>query len=454
VRCAVGQVTIDILPDDVLLDIFDTYGGGHDHFLIWRWKSLVHVCRRWRRIVFASPRRLRLVLECGSRTSVSKLLDTWPSLPITIRFSPLDAVPWVEDIITKLELRDRITGITLDKLRVLENLERFTTTPFPALTRVVLASNHPYPPTLIFPDAFLGGSAPQLRSFTLYNITLVELPKIVLSATRLVKLSLLELCLSVTRSYAGPEMMVTYLAALPTLEEFSVGFTWTPDSNPDLINLPHRTRVILPALTHFHFDGANDYLEDFVSRIDAPLLNALNIVFFLHHTLHIQQLYGLISRAESFKPLKKAYICFRPIDTSCMRIGPRLPIRFLLGVRGHGSTWAIELMAQLCKDLSPHFSHVEQLKILGNMVFPSALPGDDTKRAHWLKLFHSFPAVRSLFVSEGFAQRVAPVLQPTRSGEMSTDVFPALRDLVLVGFQLSGPFQEAPTHLSASLLRY
>jgi hypothetical protein len=91
-------------------------------------------------------------------------------------------------------------------------------------------------------------------------------------------------------------------------------------------------------------------------------------------------------------------------------------------------------MAQLCKDLLPLFSHVERLKILGNLSIPSASPGNDTERAHWLELFRSFPAVRSLFVSKKFAQRVAPVLQgPTQSEELSTDVLSTLRDLVLEG---------------------
>jgi len=428
-----GQVTIYILPDEVLLDIFDIYGGDDDHFPIRRWKSLVHVCRRWRCIVFASPRRLRLVLECDTRTSVSKLLDTWPPFPITIRYSPVDAIEGEENIITTLELRDRITGITFDKLRGSENLERFSTTPFPALTRLDLVSIRRFHPNLIFPEAFLGGSAPQLRSFTPCNIKFAELPKIALSATRLVKLTFLQLGPPVARSCASPEMMVTCLAAFPTLEEFSVGFRWqAPYGHPDPINPPHRTRVILPSLTHFHFEGDNEYLGDIVSRIDTPLLDALNIVFFHTVTLHIHQLHGLIRRAENFKPLKKAYIGFYSLDT-CTRIAPRSHTRFLLGIRGHG-TWPIGLMAQLCKDLSPLLSHVEWLNILGDMLFPSASPGDVTECAHWLNLFHPFPAVQSLFVSNKFARRVSPVLQgPTQSEERPIDVLPGLRDLVLEG---------------------
>jgi len=64
------QTTIDALPDDVLLETFELYldkdnadefDGGHDYD---GWQTLVHVCRRWRCIVFASPRRLDLKLYC------------------------------------------------------------------------------------------------------------------------------------------------------------------------------------------------------------------------------------------------------------------------------------------------------------------------------------------------------------------------------------------------------
>jgi len=57
-RCDAGYVTIDMLPDEVLLGIFAFYlcEDGDEEV----WQKLVQVCRRWRFIVFASPRRLDL----------------------------------------------------------------------------------------------------------------------------------------------------------------------------------------------------------------------------------------------------------------------------------------------------------------------------------------------------------------------------------------------------------
>ena len=52
-----------MLPDDVLLAIFDFCG---DKYELEAWQTLVHVCRRWRSVVLGSPRRLGLQLVCTS----------------------------------------------------------------------------------------------------------------------------------------------------------------------------------------------------------------------------------------------------------------------------------------------------------------------------------------------------------------------------------------------------
>ena len=61
------RMTIDALPDNVLIETFEFYLGkdvsdyvvGHNYDA---WQTLVHVCRRWRCIVFASPHCLDLKL--------------------------------------------------------------------------------------------------------------------------------------------------------------------------------------------------------------------------------------------------------------------------------------------------------------------------------------------------------------------------------------------------------
>ena len=96
--CMTGRVTINILPDDILLLIFHfdrvTYIDGlaavdyapcYERRLLWRWHRLVWVCQRWRSIVFASQKFLKLALLCGPRTRMALINDIWPPLPIIIR---------------------------------------------------------------------------------------------------------------------------------------------------------------------------------------------------------------------------------------------------------------------------------------------------------------------------------------------------------------------------------
>jgi hypothetical protein len=128
-------VTIDLLPDVVLLGIFDSYVDLE----IYPWYTLVHVSRKWRHVVFGSPLRLNLRLHCGTGTPVRETLDIWPPLPIVIRFY----VPkvWDDDnVFAALEHNDRISelvfsGVPSSRLeRVLAAMQQ----PFPALTRLFL----------------------------------------------------------------------------------------------------------------------------------------------------------------------------------------------------------------------------------------------------------------------------------------------------------------------------
>jgi hypothetical protein len=88
-----GYAMIDVLPDDVLLEVFDAHRirqSGISDCRRWRWDRLVHVCRRWRQIIFASPLRLCIHLRCTNGILVKNFLGCWPAFPISdgkVRFS-------------------------------------------------------------------------------------------------------------------------------------------------------------------------------------------------------------------------------------------------------------------------------------------------------------------------------------------------------------------------------
>src|SRR5205807_326864 len=107
-------VPICTLPDDVLLEIFSIYvdcaASPHED----AWHTLVHVCRRWRYVVFASPQRLKLQLRCTNKRSAQMMLDVWPALPIAVEFRSGMSRPLVaSNVITALNQRGRIRKIDL-----------------------------------------------------------------------------------------------------------------------------------------------------------------------------------------------------------------------------------------------------------------------------------------------------------------------------------------------------
>ena len=223
--CTGRRVSIDILPDDVLLDILDLYILSQRYYYGLRkrldaWHKLVHVCQRWRYVVFDSPRRLDLRLCCTSRTPVTNMLDIWPVIPIyiyaNIKTSPL---PGVTNIISALQQHNRVCtidiwGVPNSLLKEIAAMQE----PFPALTKLNLWSSDENAPVL--PDSFLGGSAPSLQYLTLIGIPFPGLPKLLLSTHDLVTL----LSCIPRSGYFSPEAMVTALSTFTSLESVDLQF--------------------------------------------------------------------------------------------------------------------------------------------------------------------------------------------------------------------------------------
>ena len=143
--CEVSRViSIDTLSDDVLLAVFDFCADENSVLFIARqeieaWQSLLHVCRRWRSIVFASPRRLNLQFFCSSVTPTDAL-KVWPALPILI--SDCDFLTGgLNNTIALLEHSDRVCQINFMRIPssyLFENVLEAMQKPFPELTDLVL----------------------------------------------------------------------------------------------------------------------------------------------------------------------------------------------------------------------------------------------------------------------------------------------------------------------------
>jgi len=94
--------------------------------------------------------------------------------------------------------------------------------PLPALTFLYLGQSTSGG-VRILPKAFLGGSAPQLRSLCLVGVPFPALPKLLLSTSHKVTLQIHEISI---KGYISPGAMAACLAALPNLKDLSIQFAY------------------------------------------------------------------------------------------------------------------------------------------------------------------------------------------------------------------------------------
>jgi len=401
------------------------------------WITLVHVCRRWRIVLFQSPHRLDLRLLCTPKTPARGTLDVWPPLPLIIRVAHHifdDEPSSVDNIIAALEHSGRVCQIKLE-YRTSSQFQHVTNLaamqkPFPELTDLRLGEFVYAGLESILPNSFLGGTAPRLRSLSLYRVPFPGLPKLLLSTTHLVNLDLD----GIPRSgYIPPEAMATSLSALASLESFHLHFRYPRlRSALESRRPPPPTRSILPNLTKIRFKGASEYLEEILSRIDAPRLNEFHIIFFNQIVFDIPQLFQFIGRRPTLRALKMGHIVFNS-KTALIKFSSETSNYGVLSVEipCTVSEWQLSSIEQVCTSSLPPFSTLESLYIFDDRGHPLHWQ-DDVENAQWLDLLRPFVAVKGLHLCNKFVPRIASALQELVGGR-TAGVLPALKNIVLEG---------------------
>src|SRR6267142_2038486 len=435
------RVTFGALPDDVLLEIFDFY-LARINFKRSRfrtlpedaWQTLVHVCKRWRSIVFASPHRLQLQLLCTNKRPVQNTLDIWPELPIVISGRRGMSKPkHAKNIIAALKQHNRVAKIDMNdipnsflkRMRAME-----MSNPFSALSSLRLFPRQINAPAL--PDSFLGGSAPRLQKLYLDGIPFPALPNLLLSTHDLVTLHLWDIPLS---GYISPDAMISGLSALTRLEKLVLGFQF-PRSRADRETrlVPRLTRVVLPALTFLEFKGDSEYLKDIVVQIDTPLLIWFEISFFNQLVFDTQLLGHFISRTETFKAPHRlgARVMFLEGEVNVelhLRDGNSFRERLSLAISCRPSDWQLSSAAQVCNSALSSLPTLERLEIYIIRSWK-----DDVENAQWLELLHPFVSMKDLLLRDGSFPHVVPALEQL-AGERATEMLPTLRNIFLEGPQ-------------------
>jgi len=421
------DATMDALPDDTLIEIFDFYRLNvlEPKTHSWTWHTLVHVCKRWRTIIFSSPRSLDVQLLCKHRIPVRDTLDYFPPLPIILHY--IDDVPQTpqdeDSIIAALARPERVSRILLDVFTESPLLNKLSTVmqqPFPMLTHVQLCSRGKPLTRPFLTEEFLGASAPCLRCLSLRGIPFPSLSKVLLSATDLVSLELSEISAA---GYIHPEDIISSLCTLTKLERLAIELrSRTPNSEQGKRSAIPQPRAILPTLTEFDFLGASEYLEDFVARFDAPLLESLRTTVVQQPFIEFPQLSQFILRTVGDTLPNEATIhsqgdtIFVTLlhhpgndDSNCRR---QRQIRF--GITCEGLYWQVFDVAQICGEfLAPVlFASVKCLRINADVNYQGfgfEVNGNDF--SHWMDIFRPFKSLESLDVSELMGPHIAKALE-------------------------------------------
>jgi len=450
-------MTIDVLPDDVLVEIFLYVNITH-----WDnpWHALVHVCRRWRHIVFALPRRFDLQLKYTGRRPMSEVPDAWLVLPVILlpnQNHPKSDQRWDNRVAAlESEYYNRICRIQIDDMTN-SRWERFAAAmqkPFPELTNLEVQQvdyeNRDKDLVPVLPDSFLGGSAPRLQRISFRSIPLPSIPKLLLSANGLVTLTLWDIPDS---GYFSSDAMATSLTAMTRLESLHLQFH-SPRSRPDPASRPLSppTRFVLPALTTLIFEGVHEYLEVLLARIDAPLLSCLCITFFMDRNFDVPQLHRLIGQAE-FKALDHHTIVVISDREIRLSLSPKTSMvdhsRLLeLGIHCEELDQQLSSLTQVCSPSFPLISTLEELKIQEDGDLSPSHWKDDMEDAQWLELLEPFTGLKDLHLTDEIARRVSGALQEVPV-EMATEVLPALRNIFVDEFWSHEDFEAITPFLVA-----
>ena len=428
--CHTGQLTIDKLPDNTLLKIFDSFVD--DNASIDAWHILVHVCRKWRNVVFEPSRRLNLQLHyiAGRPQAVRELLDilVWPHSPIVIKLynPPTGGIDNIVAALAHPDLHpDRVFEISLWMVAtsLLEVILAAMQVPFSTPMRLKFL-----PEPSIPPDSLSDGSTPHLRSFLC-----LPKPLLLLSATDLVRLTLRHIPHS---GYLSPEAMVACLTTLTKLEFLGLDFK-SPRSYPDR-ECQSPIRSALPALTKFEFRGVSEYLEDLVARINAPLLEEFYIIFFHQLLLNTKHLAHFIKRTPKITPHNEAQVMFLD-DAVQVLLGSTQQV--ILRTSCRPSDWQLSFAAQVCDSFSSLVPALEHLFICESIHSPPHWQ-DDIETDQWLELLDPFKNVKSLYLSEGIVPRIAPAIQKLVEERVAGNL-PGLDSLFLEDSHPSGPIDES-----------
>ena len=379
-----------------------------------------------------SPRRLDLQILCKSGASIERILASWETLPLIVRFK---GSPKTKSLPTNIPIAlchpDRVREIDLGLTNTTVGLiVDAIKQPFQTLERIRITIKDATGPSLLFRNAFLGGSSPRLRELALDGISFpFSEIKQVISTNNLVELHLSRIP---KNGYFSADALVTALSTSAQLRHLHVSFhdpTFLPIQS---ITSPPPRRTTFPSLVFLEFHGASEYLEEFVSLVDFPSLDIITIKLFNQIIFEIPQfcrsiqllnLFRFPTEAEITLSTKLVTIYFRQKPMTRRRPRGIKHRECSLSTVCERLDWKLYFVTQVSGQLSLLLKNVNTLIISQDNGMPS---GEDVDPKQWLELFQPFTHVQTLRVA---GQLVPDIALALVTEDMTAGVLPKLEKL-------------------------
>ena len=377
----------------------------------------MHICHKWRRIVFSYEQSLQLRLFCTYGTPVKTTLDCWPrALPIVVDYggSPEFDPPTQEeenDIMAALNQPDRVHSISLTITSSLLGKLSAIKRPFSKLEHLILLSLDDVQLTL--PNTFRWGQC--LRRL---HSTRIVIPAFVRSYYS----SIMDLQLHEVPNpwHLSRNAFLDALSRMAQLRSLSLYFL--PTSDHVTVSLTSRNRVVFTALTRFKYRGFVRDFEDLVARIDTPRLEDIEVTFSNKYTLYCSVLTRFINRIEMSKSYRQARLLFSESAISVSLTQPEARTRIKFQLFCEPFPLQLSSMTRIVNQFSALLLDVQDLLVA---VTPQSRQEDISYTGRWLTLLHLFEGVKWLYLVGNLSIEIVRILQ------LYNAVLPALRGIYI-----------------------
>jgi hypothetical protein len=431
-QCTDGSpnLTINHIPDELLLEIFDSYRQAtesYDHQ--WRkmhmWINLTHVCRKWRAVVFTSASRLDLGITVGpEKPDQIKTILSGP-LPIIIDYRCM-----YRDVTNSALWRMRAALRHHDRVRVISyegtgaDFDKFidaTNSPFPLLESLFLRFRYGYESKL--PDTFLRGpdlSDLHLRRLGLKHVSFASISGFLLSATALTDLTLL---IDTAFIPSSEPSLLACLQNMPSLCHLDLTISFKSPSQP---STPEDI-VPLSKLIGFRYSGHSAFLDTLMAGLSAPSLHYVSIRFFdeiwppgVHFTRFINEMEERYHAVQVYFR-DRGFRLLLLTQSEC--INQHMPSVKL----GPFMRRSPESIIRMSGALSMKFTTVEEIRITFDIT------DDDLSENFiaWRRFFQQFPSVKIIQTEGADNYSVARILHQDHGKPDELSFLPVLEEIDL-----------------------